>query len=99
MNKSNARSAATRLRTGALALLLSVLLVPVLAYIGGSLVVGDYEGNSGMLGYLLSIYGDAARGRWLAWILILAPVLIIATWTLVIRLIRRAGDDAEESNN
>ena len=87
MIKSNERSPAARLRTAALALLLSFLIVPVCAYFGGLLVVGDYEGESGLLGYLISIYGDALRGRWLAWMLVLAPALIIGGWALLFRLL------------
>jgi len=93
MIKSNERPLAARVRTGGLALLLSFVLVPVFAYIGGSLVVGDYEGQSGLLGYLVAIFGDALRGRWLAWILILSPVLIVTTWMILIWAGKRARQD------
>jgi len=89
MIKSNERSLAARLRTAGLALLLSFAIVPVCAFVGGSIVVGDYEGASGLLGYLTAIYGDALKGRWLAWLLILAPVLIIGCWTVILKLLRR----------
>lgn len=88
MIKLNDDSTATRIRTVALTLLLSFLIVPVCAFIGGSIVVGAYEGNSGLFGYMTAIYGDALRGRWPAWIMILAPVLIVATWYLVVRMLR-----------
>ncbi|MFW2403142.1 MAG: hypothetical protein ACN4GT_00160 [Gammaproteobacteria bacterium] len=88
MIKSNERSLAARLRTALLALLLSFAIVPVFAFIGGSIVVGEYEGSSGLLGYLMAIYGDALKGRWLAWLLILSPVLIIGCWTLILKLLR-----------
>ena len=99
MIKSNERPLAARIRTGGLALLLSIVLVPVCAYIGGSLVVGDYEGQSRLLGYLVAIFGDAWRGRWLAWILILAPVLLVAIWTPVVWAVRRAHPRTVETND
>ena len=82
-------STATRIRTLGLTLLLSFVIVPVCAFVGGSLVVGDYEGTSGLLGYLSAIFSDALEGRWLAWILILAPLLIVATWSVSIWILRR----------
>lgn len=85
MIKSNTRPLAARLRTAALALLLSLVIVPVCAFIGGSLVVGDYEGQSGLLGYLVAIGRDALDGRWMAWVLILAPLLLIAIWMVAIK--------------
>ncbi|MFQ5636227.1 MAG: hypothetical protein ACE5G3_12970 [Gammaproteobacteria bacterium] len=89
MIKSNERPLAARARTVALALLLSFMLIPVCAYVAGSLVVGDYEGPSGLLGYLIAIYGDALNGRWLAWTLILTPLLILAIWAIVALVLRR----------
>lgn len=89
MIKSNERSLAARLRTAGLALFLSFLIVPVCAFVGGTIVVGDYEGPTGLLGYLTAIYGDALQGRWLAWILILAPVLIVGFWAIIVKLTRR----------
>ena len=90
MIKLNEQSLAVRVRTAGLALFLSFLIVPVCAFIGGAIVVGDYEGPSGLLGYLAAIYGDALRGRWLAWVLILAPVLIVGLWAIVAQLTRRS---------
>ncbi|MGI9343587.1 MAG: hypothetical protein ACR2QV_12115 [Gammaproteobacteria bacterium] len=86
MIKSNARPLSARLRTGALALLLSLVIVPVSAFIGGSLVVGKYEGPSGLLGYLSAIGRDAMAGHWMAWVLILTPLLLIAIWFVTLKL-------------
>jgi hypothetical protein len=97
MIKSKETSTAARLRTGVLAVLLGFVLVPVCAYVGGSLVVGDYEGDSGLLGYLVAIFGDALRGRWLAWVMILAPLLLVGIWTLVARTGRRMRAPADDS--
>ena len=95
MIKLKADSTAVRLRTATLALLLSFVIVPICAFIGGTLVVGDYEGESGLLGYLIAIFSDASRGRWLAWIMILAPVLIVGTWYLVVLALRRTRRTAK----
>ncbi len=78
----------TRMRMLSL-LLLSCLLLPVLAYIFGRVVVGPYEGPIGVLGYLGSILDDAARGHWLAWLLMLAPAATVALWTLIGRFGRK----------
>lgn len=99
MIKSNEISSAARLRPALLALLLSLVLVPVCAYIGGSLVVGEYEGASGLLGYLVAIFRDALRGRWLAWLLILAPVLIVGTWFVTLRAIRHLSPTDDNQDN
>jgi len=98
MIKSNERSLVARIRTGGLALLLSFVLVPVTAYIGGSVVVGDYEGQSGLLGYLVAIFGDALRGRWLAWLLILAPVLLVTIWALIVWTVKTARARIRETS-
>ncbi len=99
MITSNESSPGARLRTAMLALLLSFVLVPVCAFIGGSLVVGEYEGASGLLGYLVTIFRDALRGRWLAWLLILAPVLIVGTWFITFRAIRHLSTRDEKQDN
>jgi len=86
MTSSSSRSPLTRMRTLSLLLLLSCLLLPILAYVGGRVVVGPYEGPIGLLGYLGSVLGDAARGLWLAWVLILAPAVTVGLWALIGRI-------------
>jgi hypothetical protein len=88
MITSSPRSSWTRIRTLTL-LLSSCLLLPVLAYFVGSVVVGPYEGSMGQLGYLGTILGDAGRGHWLAWVLILAPAATVALWILIGRINRK----------
>ena len=61
--------------TGALAL-------PVLAYIAGSRVVGEYAGPRGLASYLGTIYAEAGNGRPLALTLLLAPMLVAGIWLL-----------------
>lgn len=99
MNKSNPRPVLQRLRTGALALVLSMLLLPVCAYVAGVLVVGEYEGPSGLLGYFRAVFADALLGRWMAWILIMAPVMIVALWAIVMRIVRLGRTPAPEPAN
>lgn len=99
MITSNEATPGTRVRTRALALLLSLVLVPVCAYVGGSLVVGEYEGHGRLLGYLIAVFADALRGRWLAWVLILTPLLLVAIWTLVARLAQHSPQTGDEAKN
>lgn len=58
------------------------VLLPVLAYIAGSRLVGDYAGPRGLASYLGSIYADAGGGHPLAITLLLAPSLVMAIWLL-----------------
>lgn len=63
--------------------------LPVASYMTGKRVIGPYEGKLGLSDYLGSIYAAAGRGEFLAWWLLLAPVLIAGTWYLLGRLARR----------
>ena len=75
-----------QLKNWAIFALLSVFLVPVVVFIGGSVLVGPYEGESGMLGMMGTIYGDAARLKGPAWLVLLAPLLLALTWAGCFRL-------------
>jgi hypothetical protein len=73
-----------------LALLVTgAVILPVGAYLVGGYIVGPYEGNSGLAGYLGTIYLSAWRGEQAALTLILAPLLIVAVWLIGLRLYRR----------
>lgn len=79
-----------QLKKWAILVLASILLVPVIIYAGGSLLVGPYEGESGLLGMAGKIYGDALRLKGTAWLLLLAPVLLVGIWQACFWLQRRA---------
>lgn len=64
------------------------LVLPVLAYLAGRRVIGPYPGERGLSSYLSSIYVAAAEGRLLALALVFAPMVLVLTWTLYIRLAR-----------
>ncbi len=64
-------------------LALSVVLAPIIVFNGGFLVVGDYVGEDGFLGFLATIYGAAMGGSVSAWAVLLAPFAILLIWTLV----------------
>jgi len=83
---SNRSPPSSRARAIILLLLVSFVLLPMTVYFVGGIVVGDFEGSSGMLGFIGSIYADAARGRWLAWALLGSPALWVATWAGVRRI-------------
>lgn len=73
-----------------LALLVTgAVIIPIGAYLVGSYVVGPYEGDGGMAGYLGAIYLSAWRGERAALTLILAPLLIVMAWLIGLRLFRR----------
>ena len=75
-----------QLKKWAIWALLSVLLVPVVVFIGGSVLVGPYEGEFGIVGMIGTIYGDAARLKGSAWLVLLAPWLLALTWAACFRL-------------
>ena len=65
-----------------------LVLVPVCVYGIGSLLLGPYEGDNGLPGFMGSLYGDALTGGLAAWLLLTSPLLLVAIWVLVIRLRR-----------
>ena len=75
-----------RLKKWVIFALLSVFLVPVAVFAGGSLLVGPYEGEFGLLGMMGTIYRDAAQLKGTAWVLLLAPLLLGLIWAACIRL-------------
>ena len=58
-----------------------VLLVPILIYVSGGFLVGPYEGESGLLGLVTNIYGDALTGTLSTWFLLLSPMLLVLIWS------------------
>jgi uncharacterized membrane protein len=60
--------------------LLSFLTVPVLVYIFGRLLAGPYEGKFGLLGLMGNLFGDALLAKPGAWLILLAPLILVAIW-------------------
>ncbi len=58
------------------------VLLPIAGYVLGGRLVGPYAGPRGLASYLGAIYADVARGRPLALLLLLAPVLCFGIWEL-----------------
>jgi len=72
-----------------LALLVTgAVFIPAGAYLVGRFVIGPYEGDHGLAGYLETIYWSAWHGEQLALMLILGPLLIAATWLIGLRISR-----------
>ena len=63
---------------------------PLATLVAGSLLAGDYAGDGGVWGLLLAIWGDAGRGQLGAWILFLAPYLVVQLMRLSWALLRRS---------
>lgn len=86
-----------RLKIVLLLILTGLLFLPVCAYLVGLFVVGPYEGQSGMAGYLGTLYVSAWRGELAARLLLLTPLLLAITWLIGLRLYRlnRAGTTAD----
>jgi hypothetical protein len=65
-----------------------LVVLPVCIYIVGVNVIGEYSPEAGMSGLLLAIWGDVARLRISAWILVLSPWVVIQLVRLALRLWR-----------
>lgn len=61
----------------------SVLIAPVIVFNAGMLLVGEYEGETGFMGFLGDIYGAALTGELSAWLILLGPVLLGVIWIAV----------------
>ena len=70
-------------------LLTGAVILPVTAYLVGSVIVGPYAGDSGLAGYLGTIYLSALRGEQAALTLILTPLLIALIWRITLKLTHR----------
>ncbi len=68
------------------------LLGPPTVYWLGGLLAGDYAGERGLWGLVLTLWGDAARGRLAAWVVLLAPYLVIQLLRLALALARSPRD-------
>jgi hypothetical protein len=70
-----------RIRRWIVLMVACLLLVPILIYLSGWLLVGPYEGESGLFGLVTSIYGDALTGSLSAWFLLFSPIVLVLIWT------------------
>jgi len=66
-------------------LVFSTIIVPLLVYVCGNWLVGEYEGSFGLIGFFFSIYRDAIQAKPAAWILLLAPLLTLTIWRVALR--------------
>lgn len=84
--------------TNILALLVTgAVIIPVGGYLVGSYVVGAYEGENGLAGYIGTLYLAAFRGEKAALILILTPLLVAGSWLIGLWLFRRNRVDKEST--
>lgn len=64
---------------------LSIVIAPTIVFNAGFLLVGNYEGDSGFLGFLGAIYAAAMSGSMSAWTVLLGPILAVVIWLTVIK--------------
>jgi hypothetical protein len=77
--------------------LLSIVAVPVLVFSLGRVLAGPYEGKFGLLGLMGNIYGDALMGKPGAWLVLLAPLILVAIWWGSFTLSRRLGSQPDDA--
>jgi hypothetical protein len=65
-----------------------LVILPVCIYVVGINLIGEYSPEAGISGLLMAIWGDLARLRIGAWILVLSPWLVIQLLRLAIRIWR-----------
>jgi hypothetical protein len=75
-------------RWGALAIF-CLFCVPIIIYLFGGLLVGPYQGENGLLGFMGAIYLDALTGHLAALILLLSPAILVSIWLGVVHLRRK----------
>ena len=95
MTNAQRQSAGRSLLLFAALSLLGVLLAPLVVYWFGSTVMGPYEGDSGLTGFLGSVYSAAWAARPGALALILSPAGLLLTWWLIFKFLlgsRHAGE-------
>ena len=71
----------SKLKHWSVLLLLCLVGVPVIIYLTGNVVVGPYEGESGMLGLRGQIYSEAITGSAKAWLVLMGPALLVLIWS------------------
>lgn len=99
MTNAHRQSAGRSLLLFAVLSLLGVLLAPLVVYWFGSTVMGPYEGDSGLSGFLASIYSAAWAARPGALALILSPAGLLLTWWLVVKLLLSSRSTVESDGN
>jgi hypothetical protein len=82
----------SRLKTESLTALILILLgfviLPVMVYLVGQFIIGDYEGDGGILGLFVAIYRSLGRGELATWILVLSPYLVVQLARLFVGIFR-----------
>lgn len=73
----------------AVLLFVGLIVLPLCVYVVGQNFVGEYSTQTGVAGLLTAVWGDFARFRAGAWILVLSPWLVIQLLRLALRLWRR----------
>ena len=66
-----------------------LVLLPLVVYVVGVEIVGPYEGEGSALGLLISILAALVHGAWPAWILTLAPYIVVQLSRLAIHVLWR----------
>jgi hypothetical protein len=74
-------------------LFLGAVVLPVVSYRLGKWLIGPFEGKRGLTDYLGSIYQAAGRGEPGAWLLLLAPLLLVLVWYGTWRALKRGNNE------
>jgi hypothetical protein len=69
--------------------LAGALLVPFAVYLFGSTLMGPYEGEAGLAGFLAAVFSDVFRARAGALALVLSPAAFVLLWWLIFHLLRQ----------
>ena len=88
-----------RARGTALTLLLlclaGALLAPVAVYLFGSSLMGPYEGDGGLAGFMTGVFSAAVECHYGALALLLTPAGLVLTWWLIFQLLKPKRLDPE----
>ena len=78
---------------------IGLVVLPFCIYVVGQNVIGEYSPDAGAFGLVMAIWGDLARFRIAAWILVLSPWAVIQLIRLAAALWRRPANISDTAES
>lgn len=66
-----------------------LVVLPALAFAVGQVIIGPYEGDNGLAGYITVIYQALGEGSAVAVIMVCTPLVVVLMWWALLWLMRR----------
>lgn len=78
---------------------IGLVILPFCIYIVGQNVIGEYSPDAGAFGLVMAIWGDLARFRIAAWILVLSPWGVIQLVRIAAGIWRGAANERDTAES